>query len=177
MRTTKPARLLGVGGDLGHQLVGADADRDAQAGGLADLGHQPAHRRARGDEAREVGVGLVEADDLDAVELLAHDPHHRPGDLAVGVEVGRDDDRLGAQPPGPRRRHGGADAEAPRLVGGGGDDRARPAAGDDHRQAPQLRAALQLDRRVERVEVEVGDAAGHPPRVRPAPDGAAALSG
>jgi hypothetical protein len=92
--------LLGVRGDLRHQLVGPDADRDAQARALADVGHQAAHRRVRRDEPREVGVGLVQADDLDALDLLAHDPHDGVGDFAVGAEVRRDDDGLGTEPPG-----------------------------------------------------------------------------
>ncbi len=107
----------------------------------------------------EVQVGLVEADDLDALDVLAHDrPSARRGDLPVGGEVGREEHRLRAQPPRPRGRHRRADAVAARLVAGGRDDRARPAAGDDHRRAAQLGVAQQLDRDVEGVGVEVGDA-------------------
>ena len=68
-------RLLGVGGDLGDELVGPDADRRAHAGALADLAHHPPHRGARREQAGEVEVGLVEADDLDGVDLGPHDRH------------------------------------------------------------------------------------------------------
>ena len=54
-------------------------------------------------------------------------------------------------------RHGRVHAEAPRLVAGGRDHRARPAAGHDDGLAAQLGPALQLDARVERVAVEVRD--------------------
>ena len=38
---------LGVGRDLRHELVGADAHRAGQLRGQLDLSDQPAHRRAR----------------------------------------------------------------------------------------------------------------------------------
>ena len=50
---------------------------------------------------------------------------------------------------------------------------ARPGAGDDHRQAAQLRPPAQLDRHVERVHVEMGDAAaGHLAGYADGPDAA-----
>ncbi len=170
----EPARLLGVGGDLGHELVRSDADRAAEAGGLLDPRRQAAHRGVRGRQAAQVEVGLVQADDLDHVDGGPHDRHHLARGLAVVGEVGREEHALRAQPPRPRGRHGRADAEPPRLVGGRGHDRARSGAGDDHRPAPELGPAAQLDRDVERVHVEVRDAAvrhraarlGHVPDVR-----------
>ena len=130
---------------------------------LCDLGDQLAQHAQRLLDAGEVRVGLVEAHRLQAVELRAHELPHLARLLAVGGEVGRDDDRRRAQPPRLRGRHRRPDAELARLVGRGGHDRARPGAGDDHRLALQVRALEQLDRGVERVAVEVGDDAlrGH----------------
>ena len=73
----------------------------------------------------------------------------------------------------------GLDAEAPGLVARRRDDRARPGAGDDHRRSAQLRPSAQLDRGVERVDVEVGDHAArrqHDHRILPCrPDASAAV--
>src|SRR5262245_56506701 len=71
-----------------------------------------------------------------------------------------------AQLVGGAQWHRGADAELARFVGGRGHDAAArrvAASADDHRLAAELRAAQQLDRREERVHVEVEDAAsgGH----------------
>ena len=176
LRTTKPAGFSASEATLATSLLGPMPTDALIPVALADLGHQPAHRGARRDQAAEVEVGLVEPDDLDVVDLGAHERHDPPRHGAVGVEVGRDDDRVGAQPPRARGGHGRADAEPPRLVGGGGDHRPRAAAGHDDRQAPQLRAALQLDRRVEGVDVEVGDAAPHPEGTPAAGTGVVSLS-
>jgi len=156
------ARLLEVAAHLGHELVGADADRDAEAGGGIDVVLQAAHGRLRRHEAGEVEVGLIQADLLDHGHGLAHERHHAGRHVAVGGEVGRDEDRVGAQAARPRGRHGRADAEAARLVGRGGDHRTRARSGDDDRLAAQLGAAQELDAGVERVDVQVGnDRAGH----------------
>ena len=161
----EPLRLLEVGGDLRDQPVRPDADRDRDAGAVAHLGDQLAQHAQRLLGVGHVGVALVEPD-------LLHDRQPLPDELPdlarlrpVGLEVGRDEDRLRAQPArlgGGRRR---ADAELARLVRRGRHDRARPAPGHDDRLADQLRAAQQLDRHVERVAVEMGDdaAGGHDP--------------
>ena len=94
--------------------------------------------RLRRDEAVEVQVGLVEAQQLDALDVRAHDRHDRRDAVAVGLEVGRDHDRIGAQAPRPRGRHRRADPEAPRLVGRGRHDGARAGA---RRRSPAGRAA------------------------------------
>jgi len=75
----------------------------------------------------------------------------------VGAEVGRNQHRIRAQAPRTRGRHRGVDSELPRFVAGGGHDGTRPAAGNNHGQAGELRAALQLHGRVEGIDVEVGD--------------------
>ena len=152
------ARLLGIRSHLGHELVGTDPDRAAEARRSFDVRPEATHRGVRSREPGEVEVGLVEPDDLDRVYQPPDACHHLSRRLAVVREVGREEHALRAQAPGPRRRHCRADAEPPRLVRGRGDDRARSGAGDDHRTAAQLRPAPQLDGHVERIHVEVGDA-------------------
>ena len=125
----QPGRLLGVGGDLGDELVRADAHRAGEPRGRLDLGHQPAHRGARREQPLEVEVGLVEADDLDALDVLADDRHDPRRGLAVEGEVGRQEDGLGTQPPGTRGGHRRADPVAAGLVAGGRDHRPRARAG------------------------------------------------
>ena len=132
-------RLLGVGGDLRDELVRADARPSRSAASARWISAtQPAHRRARRVQAVEVEVGLVEPDDLDVLDVRAHDAHHPRGDLAVGREVGRQEHRLRAQPPRARGGHRRADAVAARLVAGRRDHRARAAC---RRRRPAARAA------------------------------------
>ena len=161
---TKPA---GLPRSLQHLATSRDGPTPIEIddpGRLLDGGDQLAQHAQRLLDAGEVGVRLVDPDLLHAVEPLADqlpDPLRR---LPVGREVGRDDDRVRAQPARARGRHRRPDAERARLVAGGRDDRPRAGAGHDHRLADQLRAPQQLDRRVERVAVEVGDDALWPGR-------------
>ena len=97
------ARLLGVGGDLGHELVGPDPDRAAEPGRALDLGAEPPHRRVRRGQPGELEVGLVEPDHLDRLDVRADDRHHLARGLAVVGEVGRQEHAVGAQPARPRR--------------------------------------------------------------------------
>ena len=164
----EPVGLLPARGDLRQELVGRDAGRRRQAGGGADLrleaprdGH--AERLAPG-VLGDVEIGLVERQRLDQRRDRAEEAEHRVGHRLVLGEVGPDDDQVRAQPHGPRHRNRRPDAELARLVAGGGDHAAAfgPAAHGDG-PAAQLRAIALLDRRVERVHVEVQDA----PRWRP----------
>ena len=150
-------RLLGVRGDLGDELVGADPDGARQLCALSDLRHQPAHRGVREGERREVEVGLVESHHLDALRRGANHPHELARTLAVGREVGLDEDRFRAEPTGARSGHRRADPVPACLVARRGDHRAWSRSGDHHRLAEQLRAPRALDRDVEGVDVEVGD--------------------
>ena len=80
---------------------------------LLDVREQTPHRRSRRVQAREVEIGLVEADDLDALDVRAHEIHDALGDGAIGLEVGRQEDRLRAQPP--RARAAGIAEPTPYL--------------------------------------------------------------
>ena len=152
----KSRRLLRVGGDLRDQLVRPDPHRADELRRGLDVGQHAAHGRARRIQTAQVEVGLVEAHHLDALHVRAHDAHHAFGDLAVVRPVGRYEHRLRAEPARTRSRHRRAHAEAPRLIAGGGHHRPRPGARHDDRQPAQLRPAVQLDRDIEGVGVEVG---------------------
>ena len=149
-----PAGLPGSLQHLATSREGPMPTESAIAGLLLDRGDQPrAATRSGFAHAGQLGVGLVEPDLLRRGRAArARRSQHALGRLAVGREVGRDDDRVGAQPARPRGRHRRADAELARLVGRGGDHRARAGARHDDRLAPQLGAAQQLDGRVERVQ-------------------------
>jgi hypothetical protein len=66
---------------------------------------------------------------------------------------------MGTEPAGLAEGHRGVDAESARLVARGADDAAiaGPAPTDDDRLAEELRAIALLDRREERVEIDVQD--------------------
>ena len=168
---TKPAGLPRSRAALGDQPVRADAGRDLDPGLLLDLVDQLAQHAQRLLDAGQVRVGLVEPHRLQALELRAHELPHLARLLAVGGEVGRDDDRRRAQPPRLRGGHRRADAELARLIARGRHHRARAGAGDDHRLALQLRPPDQLDGGVERVAVQMGDHAlrGHATKGRRGP--------
>ena len=121
-----------------------------------DLRDEPAHRRTRGEQTLEVEVGLVEPDDLDPLDVRADDRHHPPRDLPVGGEV-----RGMKIACGHSRRAREAGIAEPTPNGGPRSSRwSRPRgsrARDHDRQAAQLGTAVQLDRDVEGVGVEVGD--------------------
>ena len=149
--------LAQVAAALRDEAVGPDADRELHAGAALDLGDDPAQDAQRLLDAGEVGVALVDADLLDALEVVADGRPDLLRGRPVGLEVGRDEDGLRAQPPRARGRHRGADPVPAGLVGRRRDDRARPGARDDDGLAPQLGPAQQLDGRVEGVAVEVRD--------------------
>ena len=131
-------------------------------------------------DLRQVDVDLVDAAVLDVRRDLGDRGLEEARIVPVLVEVGRQQHRVGRQQRGLHQAHARMHAEVARRVGGGGDHAAAgvaaqrretqaavgqafglmaPPAADHHRQPAQLRVAQQLDRRVERVHVEVGDPA------------------
>src|SRR5205823_9313300 len=111
-----------------------------------------------------VQVRLVERERLYQRRDLPEDLEDLPRDLAVLAEIRPDDDELGAETDRARHRQRRPHAERARLVARGRDDAAalRTAADRDRSPAERRIVAL-LDRRVERVHVDVEDLAeaGH----------------
>jgi len=163
----EPVGLVHVGGELGELLVRRDADRAGQAGRRPDRRLQPAPEHRAAFELDTGDVAEIEVDLVDAAVL-----HHR-GDLdhgglesarhrTVAIEVGGQEHAIRAELAGAAQCHARTNAEAARRIVGGGDDAAGgrvagPADGD--RPVGKLRSRQQLDRRIEGVHVEVGDAA------------------
>ena len=160
--------LAHVGGDLGHELGARDADRGGELRLVADRLLEVAADRLAGAErplaAGRVEERLVDRDRLDAVAEALQDRHDARGLARVALHVGVQIDAFRAAAPRLGDRHRARDAEAPRLVGRGRDDAAPASAlrvgADDHGLAAQLGPVALLDRRVERVHVDVQDRAG-----------------
>ncbi len=156
--------LAVVGGDLGHQLVGGDADRDRQpplfAHPTADVLGDRGCAREGPQVLAEVEEGLVERERLDERGVGAVDGEDRPRLLPVAVEVGLQEHRLRAAAAGKGRRHRRVDAEVPSFVAGRGH---HPASGgvaaDHHRFADERGIVPHVHRGVEAVHVGVQDAA------------------
>ena len=87
--TTKPAGFSASEATFATSLFGPIPTEHVSCVAGLDLREQPSHRRARRGQALDVQVRLVEADDLDALDVRADEVHHLPGRLAVGREVGR----------------------------------------------------------------------------------------
>ncbi len=110
----------------------------------------------------EIDVNLIDAAIFDRVHLAGERRLEQLRVAAILVEIDWQKHAGRAQVERFAQRHAGADAEGARLVGGGGDHTAAvrlAATADRHRQAAQRRAPQQLDRRIEGIHVEVGDAA------------------
>ena len=66
----EPARLLGVGGDLRDELARPDPDRAAEGRSRRSISiDDPAHRRVRRGQPRQLEVRLVEPDHLDRLDV------------------------------------------------------------------------------------------------------------
>src|SRR5439155_13371033 len=88
------------------------------------------------------------------------DAEHLLRDRAVLVEVGMHDDQRWTQPDRSRHRERRPDAKCSRLVAGGGDDAALVGiAADGDREAAKRRVVALLDRGVERIHIDMEDAA------------------
>ena len=154
--------LVEVGGDLGDQPVGPDADAHRQPPLLA---HPPPdllrHRRRAPRLAQvvaDVEVGFVDRHRLHQGGELVVDGEDLLRLARVAAEVGRDEDGVRAEPAGARGGHRRMDAEAADLVAGGRHH--PPALGpaaDHHRLAAQRRIVAHVNRRVEAVHVAMED--------------------
>jgi hypothetical protein len=149
--------------DLGEELVGRHARRRGERRRGTDLRLQPARdlapERLAPRVLGHVEVRLVERQRLDE---RCHRAEDREDGLRYGpvlLEVGPHDDQLRAETHRPRHRHRRPHPEAARLVAGRRDDApARRAASDGHGTPRQGRIVPLLDRRVERIHVDVQDA-------------------
>ena len=160
----RPVGLGGLAGELGEELRRAHAHRGGQPLGAA-FKFRPEPVDALGEFVVGPAAGfkvderLVEAERLHPRGDLAEEVHDDQRRRAVGREPAAEEGRVPGASPGLGSGHGGADPELPGLVGGRRHDATRPGTADDDGLAPQRRLVALLDGRVERVEVEVEDAA------------------
>jgi hypothetical protein len=154
-------RLGELAHDLGEELRGRHADRCGEAG-LVKNAHAEVHGDfATGTEAAtratHVEERLVDRERLDQRGDRAEDRHHFAALRFVLVEARWEEHGLRAGASCPRHRHRRSDAVGARFVARGGDDTARAEPADDDGLPRDLRVEQHLDRRVERVEVDVQD--------------------
>ena len=147
--------------DLGDLLAGPGADGCDQPGHLANLGtqllaegfHVLGGRPLEFDGFTE---GLVEGQLFEDRDSRADRVEHPAAGHAVDDAARRKHDRRGAdKPAGLVHRHRRPGAENPRFVAGTRDHTASAEPADQHRPAAQCGPGQLLDRREERVHVEV----------------------
>ena len=184
-------RLVEIGADLRQQLVRGDADRAGQAGGLENgLLDAPGQRQTVFGKVGKIDVDLVDAPVFDQRGDAGHGGLEAPGVVAIGLEIGRQQDGIGGQLCRFHQAHAGKDAERAGFISRGGNDATpdivaqagkalaavgladRPmhaAPANHHGLAAQFRVVQQLDRGKEGIHVEVGDtpATRLPGRYRP----------
>ena len=157
-------RLGGPRRQLGDHLRAPDPDRTLEMQvvvhpppeALRDVGRRP--QQSHG--ARHVDERLVEADRLHYRSDVGQDLVQLPAHLGVAAVAAGQEDRLGAELAGPHGRHSRVDPVDPGLVGARGHDAPGPGAADDHGLAGQGGIVEHLDRREERVHVDVQDGGG-----------------
>ena len=158
----QPVGLAHRRGDLRDVLRRGDADAARQARLFEDPSAQRTGDLARTPPqppgAAHIEERLVDRERLDERSHVAEDLHDLARDLDVAVEVRQHDDRRRAQAQRLTDGHRRADAESTRLVRGARDDRAALRRPDDDGLAAQRRVVELLDRRVERVHVDMEDA-------------------
>jgi len=167
-------------GDVAHELVRGDPERDLEPRLAGDLALDPPARLARRSEEtvapRVVDVPLVERGGLDHGAEAPEDAEDRGRRPAEEAPVGRNEHRPAREASRRGRGHAALDAVAARLVGSREDDAARRRPRHDDRLAAQRRVAQPQHRRVEVVRVDVENfplhrrpprrAAGRPPSGR-----------
>jgi hypothetical protein len=157
-------RLRQLAGHLGHELGRRHADRGGEATrrgadrGAQVVDHLLQAHRVEGRHAvgrPEVDERLVQGQRLDQRRQRPQPGHHQRTGLPVRPEPARQEGGVGAAPARLVRRHRRAHPEHPGLVRRGRHDAPLAHAPDHDRLAPQRRLVALLDRREERVEVEV----------------------
>ena len=133
-------------------------------------------RFVRENELGQIDVDLIDPAVFDVRRDRAHRLLEQTRVAPVFVEIGGKQQRVRSELRCFHERHAGAHAESTRFVGGGRNDAAAlvsaqrrhsgtrrfgvdasAASADDQRLAAKLRIAQQLDRRIERIHVEVRD--------------------
>ena len=144
---------------LGDVLRACHANRDVEAGGLADpLLDLPTDGDRRAEEAfrpRHVEERLVQRDRFDMRREVAEDRHDLAGQRLVAFEARRHHDGLRTATPGFGHRHGAADAIGPRFVTRRQHDPAMAVRSDENRLATQLGVVQLLHGRIEGIHVGV----------------------
>ena len=154
-------RLRGPRRQLGDHLGATDPDGAAETELVADAPAQPVGdpvgQPEEAQRAGDVHEGLVEADGLHRRGHVVQDLVQLPAHLRVAAVAPGEEDRLGAELTGAHGRHGRVHAVGPRLVGARGDDAPRTGPAHDHGLAGEGGVVEHLDRREERVHVDVED--------------------
>ena len=160
----RPSGLSQSEAIFARNLLGAGAGRYRQPDLVAHpLLQAPGHRRGQRlapGVPGDVQIRLVEREGLDEGRDRPVHVEDAGRDLPIAGEIGRHDGQARAQAHRPRHRNRRAHPELPGLVARGGDHPApvRPPP-DRHRPAAQRRVVALLHRCVERIHVEVEDAA------------------
>ena len=162
--------LFEIAREFGEELVGRDADGGGEALLVEDHPADVARdRRAVAEQPRRAGdveERLIDTDRLHLRREALEDVEDRFGDLANALPADGADDRVRTEAQRHADRHRASTAVDARLVAGRADHAARLLAGlgrpaDEHGFAAQLGKIELLDRREERVHVDVENRAGH----------------
>ena len=155
-------RFREIARQLGHHLGSRHPDRCREPDVSA---HPSANRdgdlRARTVEASGTGdveERFVERDRLDHRRERVEHGHDLGAGFVISVEARSQEHAVRAGSPRPPHRGGRIHAELAGLVARRGHDAAGSEAAHDHGPPPQTRIVELLDRRVERVEIDVEDA-------------------
>ena len=160
----KTARLVEIGAGLRKKLAIGKADRDRDADLAFDLRLKAGERLGRARLVQPCGAGEIEKRFIERQRLDKRGQlQHRRADLAAngGVfrHVGPDDRCVWAKLERLEHRLRRVDAEGARNVAGGGDHPALAPA-NNQRLVTQGRIIALLDRRIERVAVDMRDRKG-----------------
>ena len=159
----QPVRFAMIGCQLGEELVVRNAGRCGQAGFLPDAGFDLLRDRGGGpaifQRGGHVQIGFVQRQWLDDRGVTGENRLDLPGHRFVDVEARRHEDQFRAFPARRDRCHGGVNPVAARLVACRRNDAAFPRTADGQWKAEQGGIIALLDGRVERIHVDMDDAA------------------
>ena len=154
-------RLVEIRGDLGEELVVAEADRAGHAQLVLHPLHEPRQHHRRWRTVQALGSGqvekrLVERQRLDRRGQLFHEAADLFRRLGIERHARLQHHRVGAEVERLEHRHGRPHAADAGHVAGGRHD-AAPATADDHRLVGELGVFAFLDAGIEGVAIHVGD--------------------